>query len=267
MHDLVIKGGTVVDGTGAPARTADVAVTDGRITEVGEVDGRGAARDRRRRPARHARLRRHPHALRRSGHVGPAAHAVVLARRHHGRDGQLRRRLRARRARPSRLAHRADGRRRGHSRRRAVSRHPVGVGVVPRVPRHARPSAEGDRHRHAGAARRGARVRDGGARRAQRAGDGRRHRSDGGHRARRHRGRRARLLDVAHARAPRHRRRAGAGHVRRGGRAVRHRPRARRARHRRVRARACGRARARTSPRPRRRWTGCGGCRRPSAGR
>jgi len=39
MHDLVIKGGTVVDGTGAPARTADVAIDDGRITEVGTVDG------------------------------------------------------------------------------------------------------------------------------------------------------------------------------------------------------------------------------------
>jgi N-acyl-D-aspartate/D-glutamate deacylase len=39
MHDLVIRGGTVVDGTGAPARTADVAITDGVITEVGRVDG------------------------------------------------------------------------------------------------------------------------------------------------------------------------------------------------------------------------------------
>ena len=39
MHDLVIRGGTVVDGTGAPARTADVAVTDGIVTEVGRVDG------------------------------------------------------------------------------------------------------------------------------------------------------------------------------------------------------------------------------------
>jgi len=39
MHDLVLRGGTVVDGTGAPARTADVAVTDGRITDVGRVDG------------------------------------------------------------------------------------------------------------------------------------------------------------------------------------------------------------------------------------
>jgi N-acyl-D-aspartate/D-glutamate deacylase len=38
-HDLVIRGGTVVDGTGAPARTADVAVSDGVVTEVGRVDG------------------------------------------------------------------------------------------------------------------------------------------------------------------------------------------------------------------------------------
>ncbi|HEV3227224.1 MAG TPA: amidohydrolase family protein [Acidimicrobiales bacterium] len=40
MADLVIRGGTVVDGTAAPARTADVAITDGVITEVGRVDGR-----------------------------------------------------------------------------------------------------------------------------------------------------------------------------------------------------------------------------------
>jgi N-acyl-D-aspartate/D-glutamate deacylase len=40
-HDLVIRGGTVVDGTGARRRTADVAVTDGRITQVGRVDSSG----------------------------------------------------------------------------------------------------------------------------------------------------------------------------------------------------------------------------------
>lgn len=41
-HDLVIRNGRVVDGTGAPSRRADVAIDDGRITTVGEVDGRGA---------------------------------------------------------------------------------------------------------------------------------------------------------------------------------------------------------------------------------
>ncbi len=39
--DLVIRGGTVIDGTGAPERTADVAVSGGRIIEVGRIDGRG----------------------------------------------------------------------------------------------------------------------------------------------------------------------------------------------------------------------------------
>ncbi|MEA3055431.1 MAG: hypothetical protein QOD30_863, partial [Actinomycetota bacterium] len=34
MADLVIRGATIVDGTGAPARTGDVAVQDGVITEV-----------------------------------------------------------------------------------------------------------------------------------------------------------------------------------------------------------------------------------------
>lgn len=40
-NDLVIRGGTVIDGTGAPRRTADVAVCDGRIAEVGHVVGSG----------------------------------------------------------------------------------------------------------------------------------------------------------------------------------------------------------------------------------
>ena len=41
MHDLVIRGGTVIDGTGDAAREADVAIDRGRITEVGHVAARG----------------------------------------------------------------------------------------------------------------------------------------------------------------------------------------------------------------------------------
>ena len=49
MVQMVIRGGTVIDGSGAPGRIADVAVDDGRIVAVGaklpagerEVDARG----------------------------------------------------------------------------------------------------------------------------------------------------------------------------------------------------------------------------------
>jgi N-acyl-D-aspartate/D-glutamate deacylase len=36
--DLIIRGGSVLDGTGAPARTADVGVLDGTIVGVGHLD-------------------------------------------------------------------------------------------------------------------------------------------------------------------------------------------------------------------------------------
>lgn len=40
MFDVIVRGGQIVDGTGAPSRTGDVAVRDGVIVEVGgRIDG------------------------------------------------------------------------------------------------------------------------------------------------------------------------------------------------------------------------------------
>ena len=41
-HDLVIRGGFVVDGSGEPGREADIAIKNGRIAQVGNVPGAGA---------------------------------------------------------------------------------------------------------------------------------------------------------------------------------------------------------------------------------
>ena len=41
MHDLVIRGGTVVDGTGAAPAPGDIAIDGGHITAVGRVDDPG----------------------------------------------------------------------------------------------------------------------------------------------------------------------------------------------------------------------------------
>ncbi len=39
QYDLIIRGGTIVDGTGAPAFTGDVAITGGLIAAVGRITG------------------------------------------------------------------------------------------------------------------------------------------------------------------------------------------------------------------------------------
>ena len=42
MDDILIRGGQIIDGTGTPARDGDVAISDGRITAVGDCSGREA---------------------------------------------------------------------------------------------------------------------------------------------------------------------------------------------------------------------------------
>jgi N-acyl-D-amino-acid deacylase len=44
MHDMIIRNGTIVDGSGGPSTTGDVAIDGERITEVGVVEG-GARRE------------------------------------------------------------------------------------------------------------------------------------------------------------------------------------------------------------------------------
>jgi len=41
QHDIVIRGGTIVDGSGAPAFVGDVAIDGDWISEVGTVAGTG----------------------------------------------------------------------------------------------------------------------------------------------------------------------------------------------------------------------------------
>ena len=87
--DLVIRGGTVYDGSGAPGVVADVAVAAGVIREIGPNLTR-RSRARRVGLRGHSGLHRHSHALRRTGVLGPGAAAVVVPRRHDCGGGQLR---------------------------------------------------------------------------------------------------------------------------------------------------------------------------------
>ncbi len=165
-HDVVIRAGTVVDGTGAPAvhrrcRRERRPHHRGRAGRAGGAGGRST-----------------PTALLVTpGFVDIHCHydgqatwdsrllPVVVARRHHRRDGQLRRRLRAGAPRRPRPADRADGGRRGHPRRGAARGPRLVVAELRRIPRRARPPPPRHRPRRPGAARRAAAVRHGRARR------------------------------------------------------------------------------------------------------
>ena len=120
MYDLMITGGTIVDGTGADAFVGDVAVTDG-------VDRR---RRRARSTARPPRPSTPPACVVTPGFVDIHSHydgqvifddslaPVHRPRRHHRGRRRVRHRLRARPHRRPRAARRDDGVGGGHPRRR-----------------------------------------------------------------------------------------------------------------------------------------------------
>ena len=221
---------------GRPGATADVAIDDGIVTEIGrvgkgrrEIDADGAL-------VTPGFVDVHTHFDGQATwdpHLTPSCwHGVTTAV-----IGQLRRGLRPGRPHQARMAHRPDGGRRGHPRHARStrgwpstgSRFPEYLDALERMPR----AIDIGTHVPHGAVRayvmgeRGARNEAStaddidamativeGALRAGALG----------------------LLHQPHTRAPRDRRRAGARHLRRGGRAVRHRPGARDRRARRVRA-------------------------------
>src|SRR5690606_33640711 len=43
-YDIVIENGSLVDGSGSPARDADVGILDGKIAAIGDLASAGAAR-------------------------------------------------------------------------------------------------------------------------------------------------------------------------------------------------------------------------------
>ena len=254
MHDLVITGGTVVDGAGAAPRARRRGRRRRPHRRGGDGRGFGSTPDRRRglvssRPGfvdihthLDAQLAWDPHGI-----------VVVLARRDLGGDGQLRGHVRPLQARRPRVPGRDDGVGRGHPGRQHHGRAGLGLGDLRRVPRARRALAQGPQRRRHGRALRGAPARDGRAQPRRDAGDRRRHRRHVRARRRGDRRRRARLLDVAHPAAPRARRPPGARHLGRRRGAARHRRGAGSTRSRRLRGgaspRRTGHRRLRRHPR------------------
>ena len=93
MFDLIIRNAKLVDGTGAPARQADIAVKDGKIAEIGAVDAKAKTEiDAKGDLVTPGWVDIHTHY---DGQVTwDSSQPVGLERCHHRRYGQLRRRLR-----------------------------------------------------------------------------------------------------------------------------------------------------------------------------
>ena len=182
MFDCVIMGGLVVDGTGAPPFSADIAIRDGRIVEIGVVTG-GAREtiDAAGAIVTPGFIDIHTHY---DGQFlwDPEARTELLQRRDDGDRGQLRRRLRARPGREPQGSDRHHGGGRGHPRHRAGRRARLVVGKLPRLSRQACRAAVHDGRGDPRHPRAAARVRDGRAGDAARAGNRGRSCRDAAHR-------------------------------------------------------------------------------------
>ena len=222
-YDLVIRGGTVVDGTGGPARRADVGIAGDRIVEVGECAGEAAesfdATGKLVTPG-FVDIHTHLDAQLAWDPVGTVScwHGVTTAVM--GNCGVT---FAPCKPADRRAAGRDDGVGRGHPRRRHPDRPAVGLGELSRVPRQLRPHAQGHQRRRHGRALLGAHRGDGRAgdrpaprRRLRHRGDVRARRGGAG-------GRRPRLLDVPHLPPPDAGRPGGARHLGRSRGAARHR--------------------------------------------
>ena len=213
-HQLVIRGGQVVDGLGGEPAYADVAVDDGTITTVGKVDAKGQREfDAEGMTVTPGFIDLHTHLDAQicwDPHVSPVScHGVTTAL-----IGNCGVDLRALPARGPRTPRRHDGDRGGHPPPVDPHRLAMGLGGLRRLPGLRRPAQSRHQHRGHDRPRRTALLRDGRARR-RRGRDGRRKTRDGAIGRRGHRPRRRGLLVQPLQRPPHPRRARGAGNARR----------------------------------------------------